>query len=85
MTRIASAWAAAERADRRENGAIPPGVWQPAHFWPKIGPTSAQLGGDVRLLYGVVPEPAAIATAPTAIAATAPSARPSLLRLTIQR
>src|SRR5215471_9335703 len=39
ITRIPSACALADFADRSEKGAIPPGVWQPAHFSAKIGAT----------------------------------------------
>ena len=44
MTRMPFACACADFADRSENGAMPPGVWQPAHFSAKIGATSAHVG-----------------------------------------
>jgi len=85
MTRMASACAAAVRAFRSENGAIPPGVWQPAHFSAKIGATFAQVGTAVRDSGRESPEePVAIAAAATATAATAMTARTDLGRLTTQ-
>src|SRR4051812_31489563 len=44
MTRMRLAYAFASRGDRSENGAMPPGVWQPAHFCANTGPTSAHVG-----------------------------------------
>src|ERR671920_2196928 len=44
MTRIPFACAFAVFADWSENGAMPPGVWHPAHFCAKIGPTCAHVG-----------------------------------------
>lgn len=85
ITRMPFAYAAAVRALRRENGAMPPGVWQPAHFSAKIGATSVQVGAAVRTAGGAPPEPAAIATTATATAGTATSARATLDRLTTQR
>ncbi len=84
MTKIPSACAAAERAVRKENGAIPPGVWQPAHFSAKIGATASHVGAAVRAADDLPPEPAAIATMPTATPVVAASARTSLFRFTEQ-
>jgi hypothetical protein len=85
ITRIPLACAFADRADRSENGAIPPGVWHPAHFSAKIGATLDHVGAAVvarRLLRELPEPPAAIAVAPIATTAAAPSARASLLRVT---
>jgi hypothetical protein len=79
------ACACADLADRSEKGAMPPGVWQPAHFWAKIGATSFQVGAATLLVELVPLEPAAIATTTTAMATTAPSASPILPRLTLKR
>jgi hypothetical protein len=87
ITRIPLACAFADRADKSENGAIPPGVWHPAHFSAKIGATLDQVGAAVvarRLLRELPEPPAAIAVAPIATTAAAPSARASLLRVTGQ-
>jgi hypothetical protein len=88
ITRIPLACAFADRADRSENGAIPPGVWHPAHFSAKIGATLDHVGVAAvvarRLLRELPEPPAAIAVAPIATTAAAPSARASLLRVTGQ-
>jgi hypothetical protein len=75
----------ADRAERRENGAIPPGVWQPAHFSAKIGATLDQVGADARveaLPLDPPDPPAAMVVAAIATAAAAASARASLFRVT---
>src|SRR6266496_3850688 len=82
MTRMASACAAAVRALRSENGAIPPGVWQPAHFSAKTGATSAHVGAAPREAGLVLFDPVAIAAAAMATAATATSAKIGLRRFT---
>src|SRR5213080_4599239 len=78
------AWALADFADRSENGAMPPGVWQPAHFSAKIGATRFHVGAAVGAAADLPPEPAAMATTPAPIPAAAASTRPSLLRFTAQ-
>src|SRR3954454_3706898 len=86
ITRMPLACALAVRAERSENGAIPPGVWQPAHFCAKIGATFDQVGAADERASGRLPlEPAAIAATATATAAAATSATAILLRCTPQR
>ena len=85
ITRMPLAWAFADFADRSEKGAIPPGVWQPAHFSAKIGATLDHVGAATwaarRALEPPEP-PAAIVVAPIATIAAKPSPRASLLRFT---
>jgi hypothetical protein len=84
ITRIPFACARADFADSSENGAIPPGVWQPAHFSAKIGATLAHVGAARRACWELLLEPAAIATMAVATAAIAAIAKASLERLTTQ-
>jgi hypothetical protein len=84
ITRIPFACAFADFADSRENGAIPPGVWHPAHFSAKIGATFAHVGAALCACCELLLEPAAIATMAAATAATAAIAKASLERLTTQ-
>jgi hypothetical protein len=79
-----SAYAAAVFALRSENGAIPPGVWQPAHLVAKIGATWAQVGAPERAAGPAFREPAAIAATTAATAATATSTS-AILRCTSQK
>ena len=79
--RIRSAYAAAVFALRSENGAIPPGVWQPAHLFAKIGATRAQRGAPEGGARAAAREPAAIAATTAATAATATSTS-AILRCT---
>ena len=78
------AWAFADYADRSENGAIPPGVWQPAHFSAKIGATSAHVGALPEVTWRSPPEPEAMVVAAIATPAASATARASLLRFTGQ-
>ena len=61
---------------------MPPGVWQPAHLFAKIGATLGQVGADEpALAEGGFREPAAIAATAAATAARATSAS-AILRCT---
>jgi hypothetical protein len=73
------ACALADPAERSENGAIPPGEWQPAHFPAKIGATLAQVGAPPTVAWRLPPDPEAIVVA--AIATTAATATASAIRL----
>jgi hypothetical protein len=65
-----SAYAAAVRALRSENGAMPPGVWQPAHLLAKTGATPDQVGATACAFGRESREPPAIAAMTAAITAT---------------
>src|SRR4051812_1907832 len=65
MILISCAWSCACCAFSNENGAIPPGMWHPAHFAAKIGATSAYVGA------AAPPPPARGATAKSAAATAA--------------
>jgi hypothetical protein len=79
------ACALAACAERRENGAMPPGVWHPAHLSAKIGATFDHVGAADFAAGRVLPEPQAMAATATATEAAAASANPILLRCTPQR
>jgi hypothetical protein len=78
------ACALADCADLSENGAIPPGVWQPAHFSAKTGATADQVGEAALAAGRVAREPVAIVETTTATAIAVPSANPILFRCTQQ-
>ena len=85
ITRMRFACAFADFAERSENGAIPPSVWQPAHFAAKIGATLAHVGAPpARATRRLSPEPEAIVVTAIATTATNATASASLLRFTEQ-
>lgn len=86
MTWMRSAYFLAAEADLSEKGAMPPGVWQPAHFSAKIGATSRQVGAAACDEGPVVlrDQPVRIAVATAAATSETTSAAPILLRCTTQ-
>jgi hypothetical protein len=85
ITRILLAYAFAVCGDRSEKGAMPPGVWQPAHFSAKIGATFLHVGVGLGVAERLVLEPAAMAVTPIARAAAASTAGISRFRFTAKR
>ena len=80
IVKMAAACALADPAEVIEKGAIPPGMWQPAHLAAKIGATSVQPGVLVRGEAVDGEESRAIAAASPAPTATATARTTTSLR-----